>query len=150
MTYYSLLWSYLIAQLVKKKKIRLQCRRPWFNSWSRRICWRRDKLHTPIFLGFPCGSDAKESARSVGGLESIPGLGRFPGEGKGYHSSVLAWRIPGTIQSMGSQRVGHDWVTCTFFGFFYQEDLNSSHDYVTWLLLVLSFIAINSLIKLFL
>ena len=32
------------------------------------------------------------------------------------HSSVLAWRIPGTgepggLQSMGSQRVGHDWVT---------------------------------------
>ena len=32
------------------------------------------------------------------------------------HSSVLAWRIPwtddpGGLQSMGSQRVGHDWVT---------------------------------------
>ena len=30
------------------------------------------------------------------------------------HSSVLAWRIPGTgepggLPSMGSQRVGHDW-----------------------------------------
>ena len=34
------------------------------------------------------------------------------------HSSVLAWRIPwtgepGGVQSMGSQRVGHDWVTNT-------------------------------------
>ena len=32
------------------------------------------------------------------------------------HSSVLAWRIPGTeepgrLQSMGSLRVGHDWAT---------------------------------------
>ena len=32
------------------------------------------------------------------------------------HSSILAWRIPwmekpGRVQSMGSQRVGHDWVT---------------------------------------
>ena len=32
------------------------------------------------------------------------------------HSSTLAWRIPwtvepGRLQSMGSQRVGHDWVT---------------------------------------
>ena len=32
------------------------------------------------------------------------------------HSSILAWRIPwtekpGRLQSMGSQRVGHDWVT---------------------------------------
>ena len=35
------------------------------------------------------------------------------------HSSVLAWRIPGTeepggLQSMGSQKVGHDWVTNTW------------------------------------
>ena len=34
------------------------------------------------------------------------------------HSSILAWRIPwmekpGRLQSMGSQRVGHDWVTFT-------------------------------------
>ena len=29
-------------------------------------------------------------------------------KGKASHSSVLAWRIPMTIQSMGLQRVGHD------------------------------------------
>ena len=29
-------------------------------------------------------------------------------KGKTTHSSILAWRIPWTIQSMGSQRVGHD------------------------------------------
>ena len=29
-------------------------------------------------------------------------------KGRSTHSSVLAWRIPWTIQSMGSQRVGHD------------------------------------------
>ena len=29
-------------------------------------------------------------------------------KGKATHSSILAWRIPGTIQSMGSQRVGHN------------------------------------------
>ena len=34
-------------------------------------------------------------------------------KGKATHSSILAWRIPRTIQSMGSQRVGHDWVTFT-------------------------------------
>ena len=34
--------------------------------------------------GFPCGSAGKESACIVGDLESIPGLGRSPGEGKGY------------------------------------------------------------------
>ena len=35
------------------------------------------------------------------------------------HSSILAWRIPqteepGGLQSMGSQRIGHDWATTTF------------------------------------
>ena len=35
-------------------------------------------------MGFPCGSAGKESACSVGDLGSIPGLGRSPGEGKGY------------------------------------------------------------------
>ena len=39
---------------------------------------------TPVFLGFPCGSAGKESACNVGDLGSIPGLGRSPGEGKGY------------------------------------------------------------------
>ena len=32
----------------------------------------------------PGGSDSKESACNVGDLGSIPGLRRFPGEGKGY------------------------------------------------------------------
>ena len=31
-----------------------------------------------------CGSAGKESARNMGDLGSIPGLGRSPGEGKGY------------------------------------------------------------------
>ena len=31
------------------------------------------------------------------------------------HSSILAWRIPWTVQFMGSQRVGHDWASFTFF-----------------------------------
>ena len=35
-------------------------------------------------MSFPCGSSGKESACSVGDLGLIPGLGRSPGEGKGY------------------------------------------------------------------
>ena len=34
-------------------------------------------------------------------------------KGEATHSSILAWRIPWTIQSMGSQRVGHNSVTFT-------------------------------------
>ena len=64
--------------------MRLQCRRPWFNSWVGKICWRRDRLPTPVFLGFPCGSACKESACNARDLDLIPGLGRSPGEGKSY------------------------------------------------------------------
>ena len=42
--------------------------------------------------GFSCGSAGKEFTCSAGDLGLIPGLGRSPGEGKGYHSSILAWR----------------------------------------------------------
>ena len=38
-------------------------------------------------------------------------------KGRATHSSVLAWRIPWAIQSMGSQRIGHDWRTLTFHMF---------------------------------
>ena len=36
-----------------------------------------------LTMGFPGGSDGKASACSAGDLGSIPGLGRFPGEGNG-------------------------------------------------------------------
>ena len=39
---------------------------------------------TPVFLGFPGGSADKESACNAGDQGLIPGLGRYPGEGKGY------------------------------------------------------------------
>ena len=57
---------------------------PQFDSWVGKIHWRRDRLPTPLFLGFPCGSAGKKSACNVGNLGSIPGLGRSPGKGKGY------------------------------------------------------------------
>ena len=44
---------------------------------------------TPVFLGFPSGSDGKESTCYVGDLGLIPGLGRSPGEGKGYPTPVF-------------------------------------------------------------
>ena len=74
--YIFIIWASLIGQLVKK--IRLQYWRHWFISWVGKIPWRRDRLHTPAFLGFPCGSVGKESAHNLGDLGLIPGLGRFP------------------------------------------------------------------------
>ena len=42
------------------------------------------RLPTPVSLCFPCGSAGKESTCNAGDLGSIPGLGRYPGEGDGY------------------------------------------------------------------
>ena len=66
--------------------------------------------------GLSGGLEGEASACNMGDLGSIPELGRSPGEGNGTHSSTLAWKIPwteewGRLQSMGSQRVGHNWVT---------------------------------------
>ena len=65
------------------------------------------------YMGFPGGSDSKESASSVGDLGSIPGLGRSPEDGKGYplqYSGLENSMDRGAcrLQSMGSQRVRHD------------------------------------------
>ena len=65
-------------------RVYLQCRRPRFDSRVRNIPWRRERLPIPVFLGFPGGSVGKEYACNVGDLGLIPGLGRSPGEGKGY------------------------------------------------------------------
>ena len=40
--------------------------------------------HMVVFLGFPGGSEVKASACNAGDLGSMPGLGRSPGEWKGY------------------------------------------------------------------
>ena len=49
-----------------------------------KIRWRRDRLPTPVFLGFPGGSADKESTCNEGDMGSIPGLGGSTGERKGY------------------------------------------------------------------
>ena len=60
----------------------------------------------------PGGSDGKESACNAGDLGSIPWEDLLEKE-MATQSSILAWKIPwteepGQLQSMGSQRVGHD------------------------------------------
>ena len=78
---YLSLWASLIAQLVKNLPAVWET---WVLCRVGKIPWRRDRLPTPVLLGFPCGSAGKESTCNVGDLGSIPGLGKSPGEGKGY------------------------------------------------------------------
>ena len=72
--------SSLEAQVVKNPPA---IRRPWVDSSVEKICWRRDRLPAPVFLGFSHGSAGKESACDAGDLGSIPGSGKSPGEGDG-------------------------------------------------------------------
>ena len=63
--------------------------------------------------GFPGSSEGKVSACNVGHLGSIPGLGDPLEKELATHSSTLAWKIlwtkePSRLQSMESQRVGHN------------------------------------------
>ena len=97
----------------------------------------RSKIISTIAIrrGFPGGSDGKKSASNAGDLVSIPGSGRSPGEGNGsplqysclenprdggaqwasVYGVAQSWTrlkqltsSSSRLQSMGSQRVGHD------------------------------------------
>ena len=78
-------------------------------------------------MGFPGGSAGKESTCNAGNLGLIPVLERSPGGGNvnpvflpgefitdlmdmslSKHQELVMDRKPGMLQSMGSQRVGHD------------------------------------------
>ena len=65
--------------------------------------------------GFPCGSSGKEFPCNVG---SIPGLGRSPGEGKGYPLQYY-----GLENSMDCivHRVAKSWTQLTDFHFIYKN-----------------------------
>ena len=52
--------------------------------WSYPPGWNVTKINCNLVHGFPSGSAGKKSARNVGDLGSIPGLGRSPGEGKSF------------------------------------------------------------------
>ena len=95
----------LVAQLVKDPPA-MQETLVQFLGWE--IPWRRDRLPTPVFLGFPCGSAGKETACNAGDLGFIPELGRSPGEGKGYPLQYSGLENSMGCTVMGWQRVKHN------------------------------------------
>ena len=66
----------------------------------------QENTHTHTYMGFSCGSAVKESACNAGDLDSIPGLGRSPGEGKGNPRQYSG--LENSMDCMGLQRVGRD------------------------------------------
>ena len=87
-----------MAQLVKNPPA---MKETWVRSLGGKIPWRRERLPTLVFLGFPCGSSGKESACNEGDLGSVPGWEDPLEKGKATHSIILAWRTPWTGESMG-------------------------------------------------
>ena len=66
----------------------------WRTPWTEKVkgmiqVW--ENIVVQERMGFPGGSDDKESACSAGDLGSIPGLGRSTGEEMAIQSSILAW-----------------------------------------------------------
>ena len=82
-------------------------------------------------MGFPGGSDGKESARNAGELDSIPGLGRSSGEGIGYHLQY-SWA------SLVAQMVNHlpamweTWVQSLGWEDPLEEDMASHSSILPW------------------
>ena len=58
-------------------------------------------------MGFPGGSDGKESGCNAGDLGLIPGSGRSPGEGNGNPLQYYSWEIPQTEEPNGLHPWGH-------------------------------------------
>ena len=72
--------------------------------------------HTHIYMSFPGRSVVKNPPANAGDAGSIPGQNDPLEKERVIHCSILTWEIPwsedpGRLQSMGSQRVGHDLVT---------------------------------------
>ena len=110
----------------------MQETRVWFLVGK--ICWRRDRLPTPVYLDFPGGSPGKESNCNVGDLGLIPGLGRSPGERNGYPlrypsleksmDSAWGWKESDTTESLSLSLFFHIevgagcWLSDRSLGFF--------------------------------
>ena len=106
-----------------------QCKRQkryGFNPWVGKSPWRRTWQPTPVFLPGECHGHflVAQTVKRLSTMREtwVPSLGREDPLEKemAIHSSTIAWKIPwteepGRLQSMGSQRVGHDWTTSLSF-----------------------------------
>ena len=91
-------WVSLVAPLEKNPPVMQEIP---VQSLGQEMPWKRDRLPTPVFLGFHGGSDGKESTCNAGDLGSIPGLGRSPRTGHGNLLQYSCMEKPGGLQSVG-------------------------------------------------
>ena len=90
---YPVMGASLVAQMVKNLPA-MQETLVQFVGWK--IPWRRDRLPTPVFLGFPVAQLVKNlPAMRETWVRFLPWKDALE-KGKATHSSILAWRIPWT------------------------------------------------------
>ena len=70
------------------------CRRLWFDIWVRKILWRRDRIPTPVFLGFLVAQMVKNLPLMWQTWVQFLVWEDLLEAGMAAHSSILAWRIP--------------------------------------------------------
>ena len=111
-------WSRLKAQLVKNLPAMQETP---IHFLGEEDPLERDRLPTPVFLGFPGGSAGKESVGSAGDMGSIPGLGS-PGECNGY-----PLQYSGLENSMDSivHGVAKSWTGLSDFHFRFPERIDA-------------------------
>ena len=73
--------------------------------------------NSKIYMGFPSDSSGKESACNVGDLGSVPGLGRSPGEGKGFpvQCSGLENSMDYIVHGVAKSQTMTETYTLTFY-----------------------------------
>ena len=101
--------AFLLTQLVKNPAMQ----ETTLDSQVGKTPWRRDRLPTPVFMGFPGGSDGTESACNARDLDSVPGWGRSPGGGHGNPLQNSGLENPHGQKSLAGyspwgRRVRHD------------------------------------------
>ena len=104
--------------------------------FSSTIIWKHQLFGTQPSLGFPGGSDGKESACSAGDPSSIPGSGRAPGEGNGnsLQYSCLENRMDGGTWQATVNEVTKSWTWLSACTFHFEPSLWSTSYICTWLL----------------
>ena len=75
---------------------RYYCLAYWFDSWVGKIGWRRDRLPTPVFLGFPSWLSWKRIRLQCRRPGFDIWVGKIPWRRERL-PSLLAWRIPWTV-----------------------------------------------------
>ena len=111
------------------------------------VCFLLSCRSSLYVLGFPGSSAGKESACNAGGLGSVPGLGRSPGEGKGYplQYSCLENSMNGVALSTTEQCLKEPDMTerLSFTSLYIFWIFIHHHVYVLWCTKLRSFIVLS-------